>query len=113
MSHVVLLYQDEQIWRDADADEQARYYAQHEAFDAAVRDAGGTVTGGEALVGVRSAVTHRRVGDDVTVTDGPFAETTEQLGGFYVIDGVDRDTLVSLLRHLPEYTVEVREVAEL
>ena len=111
MRFVVLLYQDEDVWRRADDAERARYHAQHAAFDAALRDAGVTVVAGEALVGVAAARTHRRAGDDVTVTDGPFAETAEQLGGFYLVDAPDADTLLVSLRHLPEYTVEVREVA--
>ncbi|KSW14047.1 YciI family protein [Cellulomonas sp. B6] len=112
MRFVVLLYQDEDVWRHADDAERARYHAQHAAFDGALRAADVTVVAGEALVGVTAARTHRRVGDDVTVTDGPFAETAEQLGGFYLVDAPDADTVLATLRHLPEYTVEVREVAE-
>ena len=50
---------------------------------------------------------------DRAVTDGPFAETVEQLGGFYLIDVPDLDTAVELAALLPrEYTVEVRPTLE-
>ena len=47
------------------------------------------------------------------LTDGPFAETVEQLGGFYVLEAPDLDAVVAAVRHLPEYTVEIRPVADL
>ncbi len=52
-------------------------------------------------------------GADRPVTDGPFTETVEQLGGFYLIDVADLDTAVELAALLPrEYTVEVRPTLE-
>lgn len=113
MRFVVLLYQDEAIWRDASPEEQARYFTEHDAFSAAVPEAGCTILGGEALVGVASATTVRRRGDRLTVTEGPFAETAEQLGGFYLVDAPDLDTVTDLVRLLPEYTVEIRPVADM
>ena len=52
-------------------------------------------------------------GADRLVTDGPFAETVEQLGGYYLIDAPDLDTAVELAKLLPrEYAVEVRPTVE-
>lgn len=113
MKFVVLIYQDEQVWATATPEEQERYYAEHEAFSAAVPERGCTILAGEALVGVRSATTVRRRGESVSVTEGPFAETTEQLGGFYLVEAPDLDVLTDLLRLLPEYTLEVRPVADM
>jgi hypothetical protein len=113
MRFVVLIYQDEAIWRDASPEDQARYYTEHEAFAAAVPAAGCTLVAGEALVGVRSATTVRRRGDRLAVTEGPFAETAEQLGGFYLVDAPDLDTVTELVRLLPEYTLEIRPVADM
>lgn len=112
MRLLVLLYQDERVWREADEAERAGYYAAHEAFDAALRDAGVTVVAAEALAGVRSAVTFRRRGEDETLVDGPFAETAEQLGGFYLLDAPDLASVTAALGTLPEYTLEVRPVAD-
>lgn len=114
MKVLVLIYQDEQVWRDASPDEQAQYYREHEAFDRAVRDTEGCeILSSEALVGVASATTVRRRGDELVLTDGPFAETVEQLGGFYLLEVPDLDTAVDLVRHLPEYTLEIRPVADM
>ena len=50
-------------------------------------------------------------GDDRVVTDGPYAETVEQLGGFYLVDLPDLDAAVGAARLLPSaYTIEVRPV---
>ena len=64
----------------------------HGEFAAAVTAAGGTIHGGEALAPTLAATTVRPVpGGEALVTDGPFADTKEALGGFYVIDCADLD----------------------
>ncbi|MBX9243719.1 hypothetical protein ICW40_02730 [Actinotalea ferrariae] len=113
MKFVVLLYQDEAVWQDATPEEQERYLAEHDAFSARASEHGCTIVGGEALVGVASATTVRRRGEQLDVTEGPFAETTEQLGGFYVVEAPDLDAVTESVRLLPEYTVEIRPVADL
>lgn len=113
MKFMVLLHQDERIWAEADADERAQYFREHEDFSAAVEAAPGVeVLSSEALTSVASATTLRRRGDQVTVSEGPFAETVEQLGGFYLIEAPDLDVLTGLLTRLPEYTLEIRPVAD-
>ena len=113
MKFAVLLYQDETIWQNATPEEQERYYAEHDAFSRAVPERGCSIVGGEALVGVRSATTVRRRGEILDVTEGPFAETTEQLCGFYNVEAPDLDVLTDLLRLLPEYTFEIRPVMDM
>ncbi|MCL3861777.1 YciI family protein [Actinotalea sp. K2] len=113
MRFVVLLYQEESVWAEASPQEQERLYAEHDAFAAAVTDRGCSLLAGEALTTVSTATTVRRRGDRLSVTEGPFAETTEQLGGFYLVDAPDLDVLTDLVRLLPEYTVEIRPVAEM
>jgi hypothetical protein len=69
---------------------------------------------GEALVGVASATTLRHVEGKRVVTDGPYAETTEQLGGFYVVEAADLDAMTDLCELLPhQYVLEVRPVADM
>jgi hypothetical protein len=98
-------------WEAADDAHRERVYADFKAFDEAVA-ARGSVVGGEALQRPSSARTVRP-GDGRPVTDGPYAETVEQVGGFYVIDVPDLDTAVELAALLPrEYTVEVRPTLE-
>ncbi|UZN03613.1 YciI family protein [Cellulomonas sp. S1-8] len=112
MRYVVLIYDDERVWAGLDEAGRARYDVGHRAFSDAAQAAGVRIEVGEALAGVASARTARRVGDDVAVTDGPFAETTEQLGGLYLVDTPDEQTLLNLLHHLPEATHEIRECVE-
>jgi len=113
MRFLVLLYQDEQVWAAADEALIAQYYREHEAYSARAAEYGVTIEGGEALRSVHSATTLRRAGEDATVTDGPFAETAEQLGGYYLVDAPSLDAVLAHVRLLPEYTIEVREIAQL
>lgn len=112
MRYVVLIYADEAVWNGLDEAGRHRYDVAHRAFSDAAQAAGVRIEVGEALAGVASARTARHVGDDVTVTDGPFAETTEQLGGLYLVDTPDEQTLLDLLHLLPESTHEVRECVQ-
>ncbi len=50
---------------------------------------------------------------DVTITAGPFAETAEQLGGFYLVDSPNLDEIIEAARVLPERTIEIRPVADI
>ena len=114
MKYAVLIYQDERMWAEASAEERARYHQAHTAFDEAVRSRA-KMLGGEALTGVADATTlrHDSAGRRV-LTDGPFAESTEQLGGFYLVEAPDLDTVVDLCDLLPHgYAVEVRPVADM
>lgn len=113
MKFLVLVYQDESIWANATPAEQDQYYREHDAFSEAVKRAPVTLLAGEALLSVTHATTLRRRGDQLAVTDGPFAETAEQLGGFYLLDAPDLDTVTELVRELPEYTLEIRPVADM
>jgi hypothetical protein len=114
MKYAVLIYQDERMWAEATAEQRAAYHAAHDVFDRAVRDRA-DMLGGEALTGVATATTIRRGADGTPeLTDGPFAETAEQLGGFYLVEAPDLDTMTELCALLPaQYTLEVRPVADM
>lgn len=114
MKYAVLIYQDERMWSEATAEQREAYHAAHTAFDEAAR-AKGALLGGEALVGVSTATVVRHDGGGVRqLTDGPFAETAEQLGGFYLVEAPDLDALAELCDLLPhEYTLELRPVADM
>jgi len=96
-----------------------------EAFDELVRDSlaydeelrkGGHYLESAALQGVRSATTLRKRDGGVSVTDGPFAETKEQLGGFILIEARDLDEAIRLASKIPPGrigSIEVRPVMEL
>ncbi|TWF76437.1 hypothetical protein FHX44_112327 [Pseudonocardia hierapolitana] len=111
--YVFLLYDAEDWWDTADDHGVVDEMRLHEEFAAAVRDAGASVVGGEALERSSTASTVRRGADGALVTDGPFADTKEGLGGFYVIDAPDLDVALRLAKICPAGNVEVRPVLEI
>lgn len=105
---ILLTDPDPAAWERATEEQLQQVFAQHDQFSAAVAERGSIVSG-EALAGVQEARTLRLVDGVRTVTDGPYAETAEQLGGFYLVDVADADVAVELCRLLPEeYVIEVR-----
>ena len=70
--------------------------------------------GGEELQPTSTATTVRVENDEVVTTDGPFAETKEQLGGFYLVDAADLDEAIGIAARIPSApfgSIEVRPVA--
>jgi len=113
--YLILIYGDEQAWATATAERQQRTHEGHAAFSA---KAGTAVLGGAQLEPSSTATTLR--GSSVaspTVTDGPFLETKEGLGGYYLLEAADLDEAISLAALLPEVAedfsgVEVRPVVQ-
>lgn len=115
MKYFVLLagYGDMPDWDDLTPEQQEEGMAKHGAFDAACAERPGVeLLGGEALGEGAMATTMRTREGDVTVTDGPFAEAAEQIGGYYLVDAPDLDTVVDLCRVLPAYDIEIRPVLD-
>lgn len=113
MRFLVLLAEDDHFdrWEAADDAYRQRCFDDYNAFADAVR-ARGSIVAGDALDRPETARTVRP-GPERPVTDGPFAETVEQFGGFYLIDVPDLGTAVELAKLLPrEYSVEVRPTLE-
>lgn len=111
--YLILMAGDPETWERASADERRQVLRDHAAFDRAVRERGRMVAG-EALADATAATTLRSRNDAWTLTDGPFAETAEQIGGFYLIDVADLDVAVDLCRLLPrDYTIELRPTIEI
>jgi len=110
MKFVVLMAEeDPEAWDRATQEYRDEVFDRHRSFDKAVRERGEMVAG-EALALQAEAVTLRpaRSGERL-VTEGPYAEVAEQLGGFYLIDVDSQETALDLVRLLPDgYTVEVR-----
>jgi hypothetical protein len=94
--YVVLLPGDEALWEAATDEERRVVYARHHRFMELLRERGHEVTGGAELTHSRGAIQVRGDLDAISVTDGPYAETTEQLTGFYVIRSSDLDDLLNL-----------------
>jgi hypothetical protein len=113
MRYLVLLVQDEQIWPRLSDAERAASMEAHDAFTKAASERA-TILAGEALNTVEDAVTMRHENDRAVVTEGPFAETAEQIGGFYLLEADDIDVVLELCTLLPhDYTLEIRPVTDL
>jgi hypothetical protein len=100
MKYICLGYFDEKKWETMSESEQKVFMDECFAYDDELRK-NGRIVGGEALQSVRNAVTLRRNGGKVSVTDGPFAETKEQLGGFGVIEAIDLNHAIQLMSTHP------------
>lgn len=85
MHCILLIYGDEATWAAMSPDQLQRCYADHEAYSQAMTDAG-VLRGGAELKPGATAVTLRFTGGKPVRSDGPFAETREQLGGYYLIE---------------------------
>jgi hypothetical protein len=107
MKYVLLMYGDDKD-RPGPAEQQ---YAAHGAFVELLKSRGAYLDG-EEVSGPRRAVTLRKESGEVLRTDGPFAETAEQVGGFYLIEARDLDEAIELAKACPERIVEVRPVVE-
>jgi hypothetical protein len=80
-----MIYGDESQWDAMPAEEKQRVYEEHGAYGEALEKAG-VMRGGYELKPVSTATTLRFNNGKATTLDGPFAETKEQLGGYYVIE---------------------------
>ncbi|MEU8615499.1 YciI family protein [Actinoplanes sp. NPDC048791] len=112
--YLVLIYGDEQEWANTGPQERARIEAGHRRFAAT---AGAAVTGGHELMPPGTATSLRQGPAGPTVTDGPFLESKEVLGGFYVLEAADLDAAIALAGLLPEVAashsgVEIRPIRE-
>jgi len=112
MEFLLLLHGDESSWQRATEEERQQTYAGHRAFMAALQDAGVKLVGGAELTHSSTATVVRGHGADAVVTDGPFAETREQLAGFYTIDVPTMEDAVEWARRLPSDIVEVRAAVQ-
>lgn len=112
MQFLLLIYESESLNADRTDADQQEILAGYMQFSKSVRDAG-KMRGGEALRPVETATTVRVRDGKSFVTDGPFAETKEQLGGFYFIDAVDLDDALAIAARIPTArtgSIEVRPV---
>jgi hypothetical protein len=114
MRYLLLLYGDEAGEAALSDDERRAIVEAHMAFGERLAERGSLVAG-EGLTGrERARVVRRRDVRAPVVTDGPFAETKEQLGGFYVVECGSDDEALQLAHALPQspgLVVEIRPVA--
>ena len=112
MRFLFLIHGDEEADAAMTPEERRAIVDRHIAYSSMLRERGAYVLG-EALAGTDTAAVVRPGG---LVTDGPFAETKEAVGGFYVVECASRDEAIELAGRVPESpgaAVEVLPIAEL
>jgi hypothetical protein len=100
MQYILLIYESEKQFFDMPEAEQGKIFNEYMTFTQEI-GATGKLLGGEPLQPVSTATTVRVRDGKVTRTDGPFAETREQLGGYYVVEAKDLDEATDIARRIP------------
>jgi hypothetical protein len=114
MKYILLIYHEEQAWGTLSEQERQKIYADYRQFTQEII-ASGNHLGGSELHPVSTATSVRVREGKKLATDGPFAETKEQLGGFYLIEANDLDEAIGIAARIPSAsvgTVEVRPIVE-
>lgn len=115
MKYLVLLIGDGDTpaWETQTPEEQGAAMQRFADFDAACEARDGVeILGGEALGPGSSATTMTTRSGKVALTEGPYAEAVEGLGGYFLMEVPDLDVLVELLRVLPPYDIQMSPVVD-
>jgi len=115
MRYAMLIYGDESAAENASPEDQQAVVDAYYAYDREVREKG-LWSAGKALLPTTTATTVRVQGGETLTSDGPFAETKEQLGGFYILDCKDLDEAIEYAAKIPGAafggSIEVRPIME-
>ena len=112
MQYMALIYADEEAWSGFSDEQREAAYEQYRAFGRDA-EAAGVVAGGNELGPTRDATTVRVRSDETLVTDGPYAEVKEALGGYFVLECESMDDAIDWAARIPgahHGSVEVRPV---
>jgi hypothetical protein len=115
MKYLCLGYMEEQKWDDMSEKERTDWTEECFAYDAVLKKNGHYI-GGEALDTIRNCKTLKSRNGKVSITDGPFAETKEQLGGIMILEAKDLDEAIQLMSKHPglrDCTFEVRSIVDI
>ena len=115
MRYLALIYQNEAAHAQWSQEELGAEYAAYNAFSEEAQKRGVLADGGEALMPTSTATTVRVRDGKILTTDGPFAETKEQLGGFYLLNCKDLDEAIEVAAKIPAVTdgsIEIRPIME-
>jgi hypothetical protein len=114
MKFLALIYNDEHLYQDATPADIAATFEAHGKFGQDATEAG-VFVGGEGLQPIATATTIRVRDDERMLTDGPYAETKEQLGGYYLLECKDLDEALTWAARIPEAktgAIEVRPIMD-
>jgi hypothetical protein len=114
MQYLCLIYEDEKAWQTMPPAESEKILGEYHAYTEAIGKSG-HLLGGNALQPTETATTVRVRNGKLSTTDGPFAETKEQLGGYYLLQARDLNEAIQVASRIPGArfgSVEVRPVME-
>ncbi|HEX4423103.1 MAG TPA: YciI family protein [Kofleriaceae bacterium] len=112
MQYMLLIYDAEKLWTSMPEGERNSMHAEYGKFTNDIK-ASGHLRAGDALQPTHTATTVRVRDGKTSITDGPFAETREQLGGYYLIEAKDLDEATKIAARIPGAkigSIEIRPV---
>jgi len=112
MKYLCLIYAEESLGAKMTKEQMGALFAEYGAFTESIQKSGHFI-GGNPLQSISTASTLRVRNGKVSVTDGPFAETKEQLGGYYLIEAKDLNDAIQVASHIPSAkfgSIEVRPI---
>jgi hypothetical protein len=112
MKYLCLIYDEEKKMAGMTKSEGDAFMGEYGAYTQSIKGSGHYL-GGEALQPVHTATTIRSRNGKVSTTDGPFAETKEQLGGFYLVEAKDLNEAIQVATRIPSVktgSIEVRPI---
>ena len=115
MKYMLLIYDDEKIWATMGEGERQKMFGEYMQFSKDVQESG-HYKAGAPLQPVSKATSVKVRNGKRLVTDGPFAETREQLGGYYLVEAKDLDEAIGIAAKIPSVrlgTIEIRPVMEI
>ncbi len=115
MRYLCLIYEDEKIWATMPREESEAMIGEYFALSEGLKSSGHYI-GANPLQPTTTATTVRVRNGKVSATDGPFAETREQLGGYYLVEAKDLNEAIQIAARIPSArtgSIEVRPVLEI
>lgn len=112
MKYILLIYGDEKTWESMSREETEKVYEAHRAYGEAMEKAG-VLRGGAELQPTSTATSVHFSGGRPRTLDGPFAETKEQLGGYYLIEVANLEKAIEWAEKMPAMTAGAVEIRPL
>jgi hypothetical protein len=109
MQYLLLIHDDEQLWAGMSDEERGSYFAEYMRFTQELIDSG-TYVGGNQLHPSSATTVVRVRGGETLTTDGPFAETKEQLAGYYLVEADTLDDALEWAERIPSSRIGAIEV---
>ena len=109
MKYMLLIYHDEQAWTNMSEAEHQEIYSEYRQLSGDLSSRGQYLGGDQLQLATKASNVRVREGKQL-VTDGPFAETREQIGGFFMIDAKDLEQATSIAARIPSARMGVIEI---